>query len=142
MLPKSDIREFPRIVCCDGGDSTDHRVRDTEATDVRLSLSPDTVTPPETIDVTVRNCSESAITLYPDSYPLLYEQTEQGWSQVPLARDFNFTEPVLVDEEYTYRQSIPFSNWVPEPGTYLFAIDIEREYTEREEAHSVLNVVK
>lgn len=142
MLSKAGIRESPTIVCCDGGDSTDHRGRGTEATDVCLSLSPDTVSPPETIHVTVKNRGESPVTIYPDSYPLLYGNTEQGWSQIQIARRFTFTEPVLVEEEYSYCQSIPFSNWEPEPGTYLLAIDVESEYTEREEAHAVLSIVE
>jgi hypothetical protein len=146
MPRKTGSRDHYSRVRCDGGDPPDcsdlpdNFSPDTESTDVSVSLAPDTVIPPETIRVTVRNLGNSTVKIYPDNHPVLYEETERGWSQVPVAHSFRFTDPVLVDEEYTYDQPIPFSNWDPEPGRYLFAVHIEDDGPERQEARATLVV--
>jgi hypothetical protein len=98
---------------------------DFEGTEAHMSDELDLelkISPPETVKLEVINRMETPYRIALNLDPAVYRKIEGKWQKIALAARFPFPEYVTVSDTYSYEKEIPFSNWKPEPGTYLLLI--------------------
>jgi hypothetical protein len=107
---------------CDDLDFEGTEVHMSNELDLELEIRPSKISSPETVKLEVINRMETPYRIAPNLDPVVYRKTEGKWQKIALAARFPFPEYVTVSDTYSYEKEIPFSNWKPEPGTYLLLI--------------------
>jgi hypothetical protein len=90
--------------------------------DVHLGIQPEEISVPSEVEFTITNNMEFPYEFSPDKYPVVFSEGEDGWEKFPVAERLVIREDVLVDDTYSFKREIPYSNWEPGSGRYLLLI--------------------
>lgn len=89
---------------------------------INLGIQPKKISLPSEVEITVTNQMDVPYRFAPNIDPVVFVEEEEGWEKFPLAGRLRFPEHKIVNDSFTFKKQIPYSNWNPKPGRYLLLI--------------------